>query len=135
MARRSSPGSHGCAPWPSRCYPISGCTHRPAAGHPLPSSGRRGPPRSCLRGASDPVATSIVARLNPPGGNVTGFAGLEPSLAGKWLELLSEIAPGLNRAAVMFNPDLFVASVYVPSFETAARSLKVVPVIAPVHSD
>jgi putative ABC transport system substrate-binding protein len=61
---------------------------------------------------------------------------LEPSLAGKWLELLSEIAPGLKRAAIMFNPDVAVtASVYMPSPETAARSLKVEPIIAPVHSD
>jgi putative ABC transport system substrate-binding protein len=49
--------------------------------------------------------------------------------------LLSEIAPGLKRAAIMFNPDFLPASVYVPSFETAARSLKVVPIIAPVRSD
>jgi putative ABC transport system substrate-binding protein len=83
----------------------------------------------------DPVASGIVERLNQPGGNITGFAGLEPSLGGKWLELLSEIAPGLKRAGIMFNPDLFPVSVYTPSFETAARSLKVVPIIALVHSD
>jgi putative ABC transport system substrate-binding protein len=64
----------------------------------------------------DPVASSIVARLDRPSGNVTGFAGLEPPLAGKWLELLSEIAPGLKRAAIMFNPDVFRESVYMPSF-------------------
>jgi putative ABC transport system substrate-binding protein len=46
----------------------------------------------------NPVATGLVARLNQPGGNVTGFAIFEPTLAGKWLELLSEIAPGLKRA-------------------------------------
>ena len=60
---------------------------------------------------------------------------MEPSLGGKWLELLSEIAPGLKRAAILFNPDISVASAYMPSFETAARSLKVVPITAPVHSD
>jgi hypothetical protein len=54
---------------------------------------------------------------------------------GKWLELLSEIAPGLKRVAIMFNPDVFPASTYIPSLEAAARSLKVVPIIAPVHSD
>ena len=54
---------------------------------------------------ADPVASGIVARLDRPGGNITGFASLEPSLGGKWLELLSEIAPGLKRAAIMFNPD------------------------------
>src|SRR5215831_3107793 len=42
----------------------------------------------------DPVASGIVARLNQPGGNVTGFASSEATLAGKWLELLAEIAPG-----------------------------------------
>ena len=81
-------------------------------------------------GAGDPVASGIVARLNQPGGNVTGFAGLEPSLAGKWLELLSEIAPGLKRAAIMFNPDAAPVSVYMPSLEAAARSLKVEPISA-----
>jgi putative ABC transport system substrate-binding protein len=69
------------------------------------------------------------------GGNVTGFALEEVSLGGKWLELLSEIAPGLKRAAVMFNPNTSPASAYMPSFEMAARSLKVEPIIAAVHSD
>ena len=45
-------------------------------------------------GASDPVASGIVARLDRPGGNVTGFATFEATLGGKWLELLLEIAPG-----------------------------------------
>jgi putative ABC transport system substrate-binding protein len=84
---------------------------------------------------ADPVASGIVAGLNQPGGNTTGFAAREASLGGKWLELLSEIAPGLKRAAIMFNPDLAPVSVYMPSFETAARSLKVAPITAPVHSD
>jgi putative tryptophan/tyrosine transport system substrate-binding protein len=53
----------------------------------------------------DPVANNIVARLDRPSGNITGFANLEASLGGKWLELLAEIAPGLKRAAIMFNPD------------------------------
>jgi putative ABC transport system substrate-binding protein len=72
----------------------------------------------------DPVASSIVAGLNQPGGNATGFATHETSLGGKWLELLSEIAPALKRAAIMFNPDFPPASAYMPSL-----------IIAPVHSD
>jgi putative ABC transport system substrate-binding protein len=85
---------------------------------------------------ADPVASGgIVARLDRPSGNVTGFASLEASLGGKWLELLSEIAPGLKRAAIMFNPDTFAASAYMPSFETEARSLKVETIPTPVHSD
>jgi len=84
---------------------------------------------------TDPVASGIVTRLDRPSGNVTGFATYEASLAGKWLELLSEIAPGLKRAAIMFNPDIGVASLYVPSFETAARSLKITSIPALVRSD
>jgi putative ABC transport system substrate-binding protein len=85
--------------------------------------------------ASDPVASGIVARLDRPSGNITGFATLEATLGGKWLELLSEIAPGLKRVAIMFNPDTAPILAHMPSVETAARSLKIVPIIAPVHSD
>ena len=84
---------------------------------------------------ADPVASGIVPRLDRPSGNTTGFALYEPTLGGKWLELLSEIVPGLKRAAILFNPDTVTASAYMPSLETAARSLKVVPIIAPVHTD
>src|SRR6516164_3302788 len=85
---------------------------------------------------ADPVASGLVPRLNQPGGDITGFAVYEASLGGKWLELLSEIAPGLKRAALMFNPDLNpVAAYFMPSFETAARSLKVEAITAPVYSD
>jgi putative ABC transport system substrate-binding protein len=84
---------------------------------------------------SDPVASGVVARLDRPSGNVTGFALYEPSLGGKWLELLSEIAPGVKRAAIMFNPDTTQVSTFMPSLETAARSLKIVGITAHVHSD
>ena len=83
----------------------------------------------------DPVASGLVPRLDRPSGNITGFANFEPSMVGKWLELLSEIVPGLKRAAIMFNPDTIAASAYLPPFETVARSLKVASIIAPVHSD
>jgi putative ABC transport system substrate-binding protein len=86
-------------------------------------------------GVRDPVASGIVPLLDRPSGNVTGFAAYEATLGGKWLELLSEIAPGLKRAAIMFNPDITPVSVYMPSFETATPSLKVDAIIAPVHSD
>jgi putative ABC transport system substrate-binding protein len=84
---------------------------------------------------ADPVAIGLVPNLNQPGGNITGFAGLEPSLGGKWLELLSEIAPGVKRAAIIFNPDFPGPSTFMPSLETAARSLKGALISAPVHSD
>jgi putative tryptophan/tyrosine transport system substrate-binding protein len=88
-------------------------------------------------GVSHPVHTIIRP-------NITGFATFEPTLGGKWLELLSEIAPGLKRAAIMFNPDMSAPGsayisllkwVYMSSLKTAARSLKVEPITAPVHSD
>jgi putative tryptophan/tyrosine transport system substrate-binding protein len=81
---------------------------------------------------ADPVASG---RLDRPGGNITGFTLFEASMGGKWLELLSEIAPGLKRAAIMFNPDLPAASAYMSSLKTVAQSLKVLPIITPVRSD
>jgi putative ABC transport system substrate-binding protein len=83
----------------------------------------------------DPVASGVVARLDRPSGNVTGFPNNEASLGGKWLELLLEIAPGLKRAGIMFNPDTALVSTYMPSFETAARSLMVELITAPVHNE
>ncbi len=86
---------------------------------------------------SDPVGAGFVASLPRPGGNITGFINVEASMAGKWLELLTEIAPGVKRVAIMFNPDTAPGggSYFLPSFEAAARSLKVEPIAAPVHSD
>jgi putative tryptophan/tyrosine transport system substrate-binding protein len=83
----------------------------------------------------DPVVSGIVAGLDRPSGNITGLANLEASLSGKWLGLLSEIAPGLKRAGTVFNPGAAVVSTYMPSFETAARSLKVAPITTPVRGD
>jgi putative tryptophan/tyrosine transport system substrate-binding protein len=82
------------------------------------------------------VGDPIAERLNRPGGNATGFAILEASLGGKWLELLSEIAPGLRRVAIMLGPDTGPPPwPFTPSLETAARSLKVALMPAPVYSD
>jgi putative ABC transport system substrate-binding protein len=53
---------------------------------------------------SEPVSQGIVASLSRPGGNLTGFSYLEPTIGAKWLELLTAIAPGVNRVALMFNP-------------------------------
>jgi len=53
---------------------------------------------------ADPIGSGFVASFNRPGGNATGFAVAEPTQAGKWLELLKEIAPRVTRVAVLFNP-------------------------------
>jgi putative ABC transport system substrate-binding protein len=86
---------------------------------------------------TDPVGEGFIASISRPGGNITGFINTEASLAGKWLELLTEIAPGVKRAAIMFNPEVAAgsASFYLSPFQAAAGLLNVVPIAAPVHSD
>jgi len=86
---------------------------------------------------SDPVGEGFVAGLSHPGGNITGFIHTEGEFTGKLLELLSEIAPTVKRVAILFNPDTAPGrgSYYLPSFETAARSLRLEAIAAPVHND
>jgi putative ABC transport system substrate-binding protein len=54
--------------------------------------------------SNDPVGSGFVQSFPRPGGNVTGFINMEPTMASKWLELLREIAPHVNRVAFLFNP-------------------------------
>jgi ABC-type uncharacterized transport system substrate-binding protein len=54
---------------------------------------------------TDPVGSGLVASLARPGGNITGFTNFEFSMAGKWLELLKEVAPTVRNVTVLFNPD------------------------------
>jgi putative ABC transport system substrate-binding protein len=85
---------------------------------------------------SDPVANGFVASLSRPGGNVTGFSNLVPSIGGKWVEILSQVAPRVKRIAMLFNPSTTTGegSRFFESFETEARSLGLTPVAAPVRS-
>jgi putative tryptophan/tyrosine transport system substrate-binding protein len=83
---------------------------------------------------SDPVGSGFVASLPKPGGNVTGFATIEGSLGGKWVELLKEIAPQVERAALLFNPTTAPFYEYVlKSFNDAAASHGVKVITTPVH--
>jgi putative ABC transport system substrate-binding protein len=86
---------------------------------------------------ADPVGEGFVESLSRPGGNITGFLFSEAGMGGKWLELLKEIAPSVKRAAMIFNPDTAPGrgSHYLPSFEAAARSLRVEPMTEPVHNE
>src|SRR5262245_49251418 len=73
---------------------------------------------------SDPVAQGFVASVARPGGNLTGFSAYEFSIGNKWLDLLKEIAPGLARVGVVFNPDTSPQSkFFVRSVEAAATPL------------
>jgi putative ABC transport system substrate-binding protein len=86
---------------------------------------------------SDPIGAQLVTNLARPDANITGFINLEAGISGKWLELLKEIAPGLTRVAIMFNPDTAPGggSYFLPPFEAAAGSTKVEAITARVHSD
>jgi putative tryptophan/tyrosine transport system substrate-binding protein len=82
---------------------------------------------------ADPVGAGYVASLPRPGGNVTGFNPIVPSLGGKWAELLKEIAPRTARVTLLFNPPsaLFIES-YLKPFKAAAAALGMEAIVAPV---
>jgi putative tryptophan/tyrosine transport system substrate-binding protein len=86
-----------------------------------------------IPGTRDPVATGWIESLARPGGNVTGFGSGEPSLYGQMLEMLKEIAPGLVRVAIVYNPDNEIAAHQVQLAGDFARLLAIEPVEAPVH--
>src|SRR5262249_40140367 len=76
-----------------------------------------------------------VASFPRPGGNATGFTTLEPTMAGKWLELLKQIAPRVNRAALLFNPATMPSlENFLSSFKAAAASLAVEAIVAPIRN-
>ncbi len=82
---------------------------------------------------SDPVGSGFVASFPRPGGNVTGFTNIEPTMASKWLELLKEIAPRVARVAFLFNPATApYAEYYLNPFKAAAPSFAVEAIAAPV---
>jgi putative ABC transport system substrate-binding protein len=83
---------------------------------------------------ADPVGSGFVQSLARPGANATGFTIMEPTIAGKWLELLKEIAPRVNRAAFLFNPATTpYRDIYLKPFKAAAASLALEAIDAPVH--
>ena len=83
---------------------------------------------------ADPISSGFVASFPRPGGNVTGFTLFEPTIASKWLELLKEIAPRVNRVAFLFNPATApYAEYYLNSFKSAASSFAMEAIAAPVH--
>jgi putative ABC transport system substrate-binding protein len=83
---------------------------------------------------SDPVGSGFVTSLARPGGNVTGFQTAVGSLAGKWLELLKEIAPSVSRVAFLFSrATASYAEAYLNPFKAAAASLAVEAIAAPVR--
>jgi putative tryptophan/tyrosine transport system substrate-binding protein len=88
-------------------------------------------------GASAPVEDGFIASFARPGGNITGFTQYEPSMVGKWLAALKEIAPATARVAIVVNPETapLRGTFYLREFETAATTLGVKPMTNFVHSD
>jgi putative tryptophan/tyrosine transport system substrate-binding protein len=83
---------------------------------------------------ADPIGSGFVASFAKPGGNVTGFVTIEPTMAGKWLELLKEIAPHATRVAFLFNPATATYFEYwLNPFKAAAISFAVEAIAAPVR--
>jgi putative ABC transport system substrate-binding protein len=85
-------------------------------------------------GVSDPVGSHFAASIARPGGSTTGFTNFAPSMIGKWLEMLKQVAPGIAQAAVIFNPKTAPGggSFFLEPFEEVARSFAVEPIAAPV---
>jgi putative tryptophan/tyrosine transport system substrate-binding protein len=86
-------------------------------------------------GVSDPVGSHFVASIARPGGSATGFTNFAPSMVGKWLEMLKQVAPGIARAAVIFNPKTAPGggSFFLEPFEAVARSFAIEPIAAGVN--
>jgi putative ABC transport system substrate-binding protein len=83
---------------------------------------------------ADPIGSGFVASFPQPEGNVTGFVTMEPTMAGKWLELLKEIAPRVARVAFLFNPATAKYFEYwLNPFKAAAPSFAVEAIAAPVR--
>ena len=85
---------------------------------------------------SDPIGDGFVASFARPGGNITGLTNFEPSMGGKWLEILKEIAPSVRRVALLFNPDTSPGrgSYYSRPIEAAAATFNVQTVAMPLHN-
>jgi putative ABC transport system substrate-binding protein len=83
---------------------------------------------------SNPVEQGFVASLAKPGANVTGFSNFEPTMSGKWLQILRDIAPSTNRVAMVANPRESDLAHYFRSFTEAAASSSIEPIEASVQS-
>jgi putative ABC transport system substrate-binding protein len=85
---------------------------------------------------NDPVGQGLIANLARPGGNITGFTFIDFPITGKWLELLKEVAPRVDRAALIFNPETApYYPAYLRSFESIPRSIAVELAATPVRNE
>jgi putative ABC transport system substrate-binding protein len=85
---------------------------------------------------ADPVGSGFVASIARPGGNITGFTVLAPTIAGKYLSILRELKPQLTRVAIMYNPESVPrgGGFYMPPFIESAKEFHVTPITTEVRS-
>jgi putative ABC transport system substrate-binding protein len=84
----------------------------------------------------DPVGQGFVASLARPGGNITGFSSYDPQMAGKWVEMLTQITPPVARMAALFDPVTApYASLMQREIDEAARKLAVATRAAPCRDN
>jgi putative ABC transport system substrate-binding protein len=82
----------------------------------------------------DPIAGGFIESLSRPGGNATGFTNFEPSIGGKWLELLKEIAPGVTRALVILHKETAAHAAFLSAAVAAAPTFQIEVIAAGVHN-
>ena len=85
-------------------------------------------------GVGDPVGSGFVSSFAHPGGNITGFASHDPSMGGKWLEVLKETAPNISRVLVIMVPGSPILQAMLRSAEEAATRLAVETTAGGVHN-
>jgi putative ABC transport system substrate-binding protein len=83
---------------------------------------------------ADPAGSGFVSNYARPGGNITGFTDYDPAIAGKWLEILKEAAPRINRVTVFFDPDQVNHQRFLRVIESSAPALKMQVSFATVHN-
>jgi len=86
---------------------------------------------------TDPVGNGYVRNLAHPGGNITGFTNFEFAMSGKWLEVLKDVSPGIERVAVVFNPETAAGhgTFFLEPIKASAPSFAVRVLPAPVQND
>jgi putative ABC transport system substrate-binding protein len=86
---------------------------------------------------ADPVGAGFVAALARPGGNITGFALFDFPIGAKWVELLKQIAPRVERVAIMYDPANAASKGYLPTIDAAARTfgLRALPIAVRSNDD
>jgi putative ABC transport system substrate-binding protein len=83
-------------------------------------------------GLADPIGDGIVTNLSKPGRNITGFTSFNAPIAGKWLELVTELSPATTRIGIIYNPKTAPHAIFLPVMQDIAPKLGIMVVSMPV---